>query len=128
MRRGCLHLDVLGIDQREGSAETSSVSDLRQRARCGVAEHYERAAKTGSLGRRLFLTAAGRIGIGPMVCKLGDVVSLIYGGRMPFILRPTGDHYRLVGDSYIRDAELMWGRISEAVRKGRWRTSASANA
>lgn len=95
------------------------MSDLRQQVRCGVAEHYERAAKTGSFGRRLFLTAAVTIGIGPMVCKPGDVVSVIYGGRIPFILRPGVDHYRLVGDAYVRDAEIMWNGISEAVRKGR---------
>ncbi|KAI7281616.1 hypothetical protein KC345_g4021 [Hortaea werneckii] len=112
-------LRSLGLDHREGPAETSVVSDLSQEAKYGFAEHYERAAKTGSFGRRLFLTAAGRIGLGPMVCKPGDVVSVIYGGRMPFILRPTVDHYRLVGDAYIRDAELMWGGISEKVRRGR---------
>lgn len=54
-----------------------------------------------------------------MVCKPGDVVSVIYGGRIPFILRPGVDHYRLVGDAYVRDAEIMWNGISEAVRKGR---------
>ncbi|KAI6963456.1 hypothetical protein KC332_g15834 [Hortaea werneckii] len=112
-------LRSLGLDYQDRSVETPGMSDLRQQARCGVAAHYERAAKTGSFGRRLFLTAAGRIGLGPMVCKPGDVVSVIYGGRMPFILPPTANDYRLIGDAYIRDAELMWGGISEKVRKGR---------
>lgn len=112
-------LRSLGLDERHVPEEPLGTDDLRQQARCGIAEHYERAAKTGSFGRRLFLTAAGRIGLGPMVCKPGDVVSVIYGGRMPFILRPTVDHYLLVGDAYIRDAELMWGEVSEKVRKGR---------
>lgn len=92
-------LRSLALDPREGSAETSGVSDLRQQARYGVAEHYERAARTGSFGRRLLLTTAGRSGIGPMMCKPGDVVSVIYGGRMSFTLTPRANHYLLVGDA-----------------------------
>ncbi|KAE8354715.1 heterokaryon incompatibility protein-domain-containing protein [Aspergillus coremiiformis] len=39
--------------------------------------------------RRFFITARGRIGLGPTSMKKGDRVYILPGGRTPFILRPN---------------------------------------
>lgn len=59
------------------------------------------AAKTVCLGRRLFYTTSGHIGLGPGDMALGDVVGILGGAVMPSVLRPLGDHFGLVGDCYV---------------------------
>lgn len=54
--------------------------------------------------RRLFVTKAGRLGIGPPECRPGDIISVLSGAEMPFVLR--GQHrsdgaVRLIGESYV---------------------------
>lgn len=73
-------------------------------------------AMSCSHNRRLFLTHQGRLGLGPMMMQPGDQVVVLYGGRMPFILRPRGDHYSFIGDCYVRDDDVMWGDMTERVR------------
>ncbi|KAK5125806.1 hypothetical protein LTR85_012082 [Meristemomyces frigidus] len=103
-----------------GSASQYPVemSSLRRAAEEGVAEHYEQAAKANSFGRRLYLTEAGTLGLGPRVTQPGDEVVVLFGGRMPFVLRPHNGHYLFIGDSYLRWANVMWGEASERVRGG----------
>lgn len=31
----------------------------------------------------------------------GDYIAVLAGGRFPFVLRSTGDHYRLIGPCYV---------------------------
>jgi hypothetical protein len=60
-------------------------------------------------GRRLFKTRSGRLGIGPEDIKVGDCVTVLYGGRTPFVLRPVrnsgpnSDRFfcELIGDCYV---------------------------
>lgn len=65
-----------------------------------------------NLGRRLFLSTDGYLGLGPEEMKMGDVVAYLDGAEVPFILRQlsTGD-FTLVGESYVyglmdRDAKV----------------------
>ena len=62
--------------------------------------------------RKFFRTKKGFIGLGPRSMRQGDLVCILYGGRVPFILRKEGNHYRLVGESYVHG--IMEG---EAVTK-----------
>ncbi|KAK2004316.1 HET domain-containing protein [Colletotrichum falcatum] len=75
--------------------------------------------RTYSNSRRVFVTRDGRVGIGPKMMQPGDEVVILFGGRMPFIARPRGDHWLLVGSCYLVDDELMWGKITEKVRFNR---------
>ncbi|GMG43153.1 unnamed protein product [Aspergillus oryzae var. brunneus] len=77
--------------------------------------------------RRFFITAHGRIGLGPATMEKGDRVCVLPGGRTPFILRRRRDGRLLVrlefpaacellGDCYVRglmDGEGMsrWERV-----------------
>jgi hypothetical protein len=53
------------------------------------------------LGTALCTTAKGYLAAVPYVTKVGDCIAVLAGGRLPFVLRPTGDHYRLVGPCYV---------------------------
>jgi hypothetical protein len=48
--------------------------------------------------RRFFRTTCGYIGLGPRCMELQDVVAIVYGGRVPLILRQTLDFYSLIGE------------------------------
>lgn len=80
------------------------------------------------VGRRFFLTAAGRMGLGPATMRVGDVVVVLYGGRFPFVLRAKsraveananaegnvqakGEEYELVGYGFLLG--VMRGEVME---------------
>jgi hypothetical protein len=50
------------------------------------------------------------MGLGPNAMQTGDVVCILFGCKVPYILRPVDGHYLLVGDAYIHgimDGEAM---------------------
>ncbi|PVH71430.1 hypothetical protein DL98DRAFT_596981 [Cadophora sp. DSE1049] len=46
-------------------------------------------------------TIGSRIATGPDTVSVGDVVVILYGGDVPFVLRPEKDYYTLVGECYL---------------------------
>ncbi len=60
--------------------------------------------------RCFFTTSDGRMGLGPMCAKPGDLVVMLYGGDFLFVLRETGERYELIGDVYVHD--LMHGELA----------------
>jgi len=51
--------------------------------------------------RCFFVTGAGRVGIGPRCMQTGDVIVVLRGGELPFVLRKKGDGYWLLGEAYV---------------------------
>jgi len=48
--------------------------------------------------RRFFMTEKGYMGIGPTHCANGDIVCVLFGGELPYVLRPVGnERYTMVG-------------------------------
>lgn len=47
------------------------------------------------------VTENGYIGMVPPLSKAGDCIALIYGVRVPLVLRQDSQRYRLVGGSYV---------------------------
>ena len=66
-----------------------------------------------SLGRLPFITKRGHLGLGYEYIQRGDVVALIRGVQVPFVLRNhSGGQYEVVGEAYvdgIMDGEAMEG-------------------
>ncbi|KAH6703073.1 putative heterokaryon incompatibility protein 6, OR allele, partial [Leptodontidium sp. MPI-SDFR-AT-0119] len=64
-----------------------------------------------SLGRLPFITRKGHLVLSSEYVKQGDVVALIKGSQVPFILRRESDgQYQLIGEAYvdgIMDGEAM---------------------
>jgi hypothetical protein len=76
---------------------------------------YAALARNYCLNRRFFITLHGRLGIGPKWTKQGDMVCVLFGGGVPYILCPKGRHYTFIGESYVYG--LMEGQAIDAWRK-----------
>lgn len=73
---------------------------------------------------QFFMTAKGYIGTGPFDTKVGDVAFVLFGGKMPFLLRQMPDEadrpgcYTYVGNAYIHgfmDGEAINDAMEEQV-------------
>jgi hypothetical protein len=75
------------------------------------------AIGSATSNRRFFLTAHGMPGLGPRDTRQGDVVAILAGGRVPYVLRRSPnaareglDLFSFVGDCYVEgvmQAELL---------------------
>ena len=71
---------------------------------------YALAMDATLAGRSIFMTRKGMLGIGPRNVRNGDLVCVLLGGDVPFILREVDRGERLnvlVGDAYVQG--LMYG-------------------
>ncbi|KAK8106967.1 HET-domain-containing protein [Apiospora kogelbergensis] len=73
---------------------------------------YSKMAHQYNMSRCLYRTRRGYLGTGPHDVQRGDVVCVLMGGAVPFILRPRGDGggYIVIGDAYVHgimDGELV---------------------
>ncbi|KAL5320039.1 hypothetical protein ACEPPN_013098 [Leptodophora sp. 'Broadleaf-Isolate-01'] len=60
-------------------------------------------SRTVTVGKRPFMTKQGWIGMGPERMLQGDVVAIIAGAAVPFILRVDDQgHHRLIGEAYVQ--------------------------
>jgi hypothetical protein len=65
--------------------------------------------------RRMFRTKQGILGLGPQVMKPGDEVVVLFGGLLPYVVRPKGSHYVFLGESHIHENGVMDGVYTEQV-------------
>ncbi|EXM04410.1 heterokaryon incompatibility protein-domain-containing protein [Fusarium oxysporum II5] len=65
--------------------------------------------------RRVIRTDQGLIGLAPAQTLPGDIIALCRGGKLPLILRPSGEGWQLVGDAYIHGLVdgLLWEMLEE---------------
>ena len=106
--------------------ETRDPYDLRERS--GDEDHYMRRGEM-SLGilnmtiglwcknRRFYRSVTGRFGLAPDQTQQGDEICVLYGGPVPFVLRPDGTgRHEIIGDCYlhgIMDGEAMTTSLVE---------------
>jgi hypothetical protein len=90
-----------------------------------VAGHVKSATfsmdlQTSCLGRKLFGTKEGYIGVGDVTLQADDLVCVLFGGRVPFILRKMEEgHYRFVGECYLHG--IMFGEaLGEGLKTRQW--------
>jgi hypothetical protein len=70
--------------------------------------------------RHLFATTNGRLGLGPDTMKCEDIVCILFGGNMPFLLRPIDNNqYELVGACYIPG--VMLGEAISLLEAGKFK-------
>ena len=65
-----------------------------------------------STNRRFATTVLGYMGLFPSQARKGDAVAIIYGAPSPFVIRPEGQDYQLIGECYVHgimDGEAMKG-------------------
>ena len=68
-----------------------------------VVEHCSENIKS----RAFFTTNSRYLGLGPNCTAAGDQVFLLIGSDLPFILRPAGNEFELVGAFYVHG--IMYG-------------------
>lgn len=70
-------------------------------------------------GKRPFLSRIGYVGLGPIYMRPGDMIVVLTGASLPFIVRPVGERkYRLLGECYcdgIMDGEIVKKRTKEKI-------------
>lgn len=68
--------------------------------------------------RRFFITEEGRMGLGPRLIEPGDIVCVLLGSQVPFVLRRKvdGDGYVLVGECYCHG--IMHGETVRGLDEG----------
>jgi hypothetical protein len=71
-----------------------------------AANSYAVALTRAIEGRTFFFTSAGRMGIGPPDCQVGDYVSIIAGAGVPYVLRER-DWFEYMMDSRNRDSNVV---------------------
>lgn len=79
---------------------------------------FARSIRYACAGRCFFVTAAGRIGIGPHHIRAGDTVAVVYGEGWPLILSPEDGQFSLAGACYvygIMAGEALQGETQERV-------------
>ena len=66
------------------------------------------------MNRRLFITSSDTLGLGPAGMMSGDTVAILFGGNVPYILRPSEDgRWNFVGECYLdgyMEGEAMGSR------------------
>ncbi|KAJ4324351.1 hypothetical protein N0V84_003912 [Fusarium piperis] len=65
------------------------------------------------IDRVLFITEKGYLGLGPARMEVGDVVGLVAGAHVPFVLRKGSKGFILVGEAYVEG--VMYGEISQGL-------------
>lgn len=80
------------------------------------ADRFVTAMSYACRWRRFFVTQRGFMGIGPPCLREGDAVCILTGGIVPFLFRPRGETYKLVGEAYIYG--IMNGEACELPFRG----------
>lgn len=75
-------------------------------------EYHER--RRLSAERELFLSEDGRVGLAPRWAVRGDKICILQGGKVPVILRRTGEDgpYKFIGEAYVHG--VMHGEIFDS--------------
>jgi hypothetical protein len=87
---------------RLGTVERGSLASKEARLNSRV-DLSEASVKRAAIKRAFFVTEQGYMGLGPLGMEEGDLVYVLSGGQVPFILRPTilAEGFSLVGESYV---------------------------
>ena len=85
---------------------------LYKQGKSGNWEYWVSTANGTAWGHSFFTTTKAYMGLGSQAMKAGDVVVILAGGEVPFILRRAGEFFQLVGECYVHG--IMNG---EAVHK-----------
>ncbi|KAF7509584.1 hypothetical protein GJ744_007622 [Endocarpon pusillum] len=94
---------------RELRGEALLSSELWEEVKDRIAR-LELSLEQSLQNRCFFTTTYGYLGVGPRCTRPGNLVTILRGGNMCFILEDQGQHYRLLGEAYtdgLMDGKLM---------------------
>ncbi|XMA11456.1 hypothetical protein WAI453_004247 [Rhynchosporium graminicola] len=86
----------------ESVMETDSSNADTEEVKRLYCKPFTDACVTRCHGRSFVITEQGYIGMAPLKSKIGDIVTVLEGGYVPFILRELeGGGYQFIGESYV---------------------------
>jgi len=96
---------ILGIGTPPASDDPQVIQQLGEFAQ-SLAQMAFAAQEFSGLSKhvarnRFCITERGRAAIVPPKTQKGDVIALLAGARMPFLLRPCGKAFELIGCCYV---------------------------
>jgi hypothetical protein len=110
----CLVKEAIHVEKALGSdAIAPSLCEMAKKIK--TKDEWSRAANGASTNRIFARTKKGYYVLGPKVMEEGDVVCVLYGGKMPFVLRPWGRYFLLVGECYVHG--LMKGEAIDLLER-----------
>ncbi|KAJ2998462.1 hypothetical protein NUW58_g299 [Xylaria curta] len=74
----------------------------------------EHSAGQTCFDRSVFTTVQGYLGIGPATVVPGDKITVLFGCKVPVILREQGRRYHLIGETYVDG--VMYGEVMAKLR------------
>ncbi|KAI1330728.1 HET domain-containing protein [Xylariaceae sp. FL0255] len=86
------------------SDDADAMASLKHLSLGGNGGRYMALAQNFCFGRSLIITSSKAMGLGPASSSSGDLVCVLHGGGVPYILRPCGCAWELIGDSYFPEA------------------------
>jgi len=98
--------------------DTADLGDPNSSSEAGDSEMFAICAAYYTNNRRLFATAQGYIGLGPCAMQEYDILCVLFGCLVPFVLRPSGERYRLVGECYVHG--IMQGEAIQVLERGEY--------
>ena len=66
-------------------------------------------------GRKYFISNKHYLGLVPDASQEGDSICIFIGGKTPFVIRPAGENYQLIGACYVHG--VMYGEAMEDFEK-----------
>ncbi|ORY11126.1 heterokaryon incompatibility protein-domain-containing protein [Clohesyomyces aquaticus] len=106
------HFDAFMAQSEQRSAGSAADTEPVNLVTLRMAHQFEQAMGSRSSGRDIGVTENGYMCLVPNGVQLYDVVTILRGGRVPFILRAEeSGGYKLLGDAYVHG--LMKGEALE---------------
>jgi hypothetical protein len=93
-----------------------SVPALQERAAGDDAKRYASNLQACNQ-RRFFLTLQSYMGIGPPTTNVGDIISVLFGSQVPFVLCLVEDQHEFRGEAYVYG--VMNGEAVDAWEAGK---------
>jgi hypothetical protein len=115
LRTGSIHFqEITDAAHIETKNAINEFTFQRLMGLVGSAKQYLTLATTALIGRNIFITEDGHLGLGPQHMKPGDIVAAWAGTNNLVVLRQPEDEsrkYRYVGEAYLHGA--MEGELTE---------------
>ncbi|KAF5639350.1 heterokaryon incompatibility (het-6OR allele) [Fusarium sp. NRRL 52700] len=92
------------ISHEQGFQKRLGKGDNAEAMAVNEFEHYPSCVTFAAYNKKGFITETGMIGISNLDMKVGDFISVLSGGKMPFILRQIKSEEGRVGYQYIAQA------------------------
>ncbi|KAI1142678.1 heterokaryon incompatibility protein-domain-containing protein [Hypoxylon sp. FL0543] len=109
----------LGWASHPASLITKVWHTIRDKWYPGAGMLFQASLLRSCMGRKFFLTTGGFMGIGPASMRPDDLVVVILGVTVPFIVRKTGTQespsYILIGECYVNG--IMDGELVQAQQR-----------